>query len=299
MRTLPSSLHIGIIRGGTSPEYDISLKTGANILEHILSSHKPIDILISKDGTWHMNGIERSPERILKHVDVAWNALHGSYGEDGGLSEYLKHHGVKMTGSDKYPSAIASNKILAKEHLAEFGIKTPTYIAVRRRDSLAEKAREVWNSIPHPLMVKPANISIKEHYSKVDSYADLLSALEHVLAHYDTALVEEFITGIEASCLVTEKFRDQDMYAFPPSSQLAKEEKKKVEEIAKQVHKILKLSNYSSSDFIISPKRGVYFLAVNTAPKLHKNSYAHKAIESVGSTIRDFTHHVIGLAMQR
>lgn len=299
MQTLPKSLHIGVLRGGTSPEYDVSLQTGANVLENISLTHKPIDILISKDGKWHINGVERSPERVLKNVDVVWNALHGAYGEDGKVQEFLNHHGVHFTGSDKYSSAISMNKILAKEHLKVLGIKTPVYIAVRRSDSLAEKAREVWNSIPHPLVVKPANSGSNIGFHKVDSFSELLSALENVLADYDTAVVEEFISGKEASCLVTENFRGQAMYAFPPSTVLSRKEKEEVEEIAKKVHQILKLSNYSSSDFVVAPKRGVYFLEVNTSPKFYKGSLAHRAVESVGSTMKDFLHHVIGLTLNK
>lgn len=299
MQTLPKSLHIGVLRGGTSPEYDVSLQTGANVLENISLTHKPIDILISKDGKWHINGVERAPERIFKHVDVIWNALHGEYGEDGKVQEVLKHHGVHFTGSDRYSSAISMNKILAKEHLKALGIKTPVYLAVRRTDSLSEKAREVWNSIPHPLAVKPANSGSTIGFSKVDSFSELLSALENVLAKYDTALVEEYISGKDVSCLVTENFRGQDVYAFPPSSVLSRKEKEEVEEISKKVHQILKLSNYSSSDFVVAPRRGVYFLEVNTSPKFYKNSLAHKAIESVGATMKDFYHHVLNLTLGR
>lgn len=299
MKTVPHTLHIGIIRGGVSPEYDSSIKTGAHVLEGFSGTHKPIDILISKDGTWHMNGIERKPERIFKHVDVVWNALHGRYGEDGKIQELLKHHGVKFTGSDRFSSAVSMNKILAKEHLKNFDIKTPVYVAVRRTDSLEEKAREVWNSIPHPLVVKPANSGGTLGVSKVESFSELLTALENVLAEYDTAIVEEFISGIDVTCLVTEDFRGHPVYAFPPSTVLSRPQKEQVEEIAKKVHQILKLSNYSSSDFIVSPRRGVYFLEVNTSPKLHKGSYAHKVIESVGSSVKDFLHHVVKLTMNK
>src|SRR4051812_28058000 len=110
MTTLPSSLRIGVLRGGPSPEYDASLKTGGHVLKYLNETHKPLDIFISKDGTWHVQGIERKPERILKQVDVVWNALHGLYGEDGGVQEILNHHGVPYTGSDRMASAVAMNK---------------------------------------------------------------------------------------------------------------------------------------------------------------------------------------------
>ena len=86
---LSSSLRIGVLRGGPSSEYDVSLKSGHEVLKHLSQTHKPLDIFISRNGTWHVQGIERSPERILKHVDVIFNALHGKFGEDGRVQEIL------------------------------------------------------------------------------------------------------------------------------------------------------------------------------------------------------------------
>ena len=57
MITLPSSLRIGVIRGGVSPEYESSLKSGANVLKDLSETHKLLDIFISQDGIWHMQGM--------------------------------------------------------------------------------------------------------------------------------------------------------------------------------------------------------------------------------------------------
>jgi D-alanine-D-alanine ligase len=297
MQALPKSLHIGVIRGGISPEYDVSLKTGANVLENISSTHKPIDILITKDGKWHMNGVEREPERIFKHVDVVWNALHGEYGEDGGIQDVLNHNGVLYTGSDRYPSAITLNKALAKDHAVKLGIKTPIYMTVRRSDDLGKKAQEIWNSIPHPLAVKPANVHTDLEFHKVSSFNTFLDALEHILEKYDLALVEEYISGKASEVLVTENFRGQKVYAFPASGSLTKEQRRKVEEMAKKVHTAFNLENYSNSHFVVSPKRGVYFLEIETSPRIQKNSVLHNAIESVGSSFKEFFTHVFTLVL--
>src|SRR3989344_2035845 len=181
MQTLSPSLRIGVLRGGPSLEYDVSLKTGANVLKHLSETHNPIDVFISKDRKWHMNGIERPPLRILKNLDVAFNALHGAYGEDGQVQEILNHHGTPFTGSDKYASAIAMNKWMTKERAVLAGIKTPVGILVRQNDSLSDKAKEIFNTIPHPLIVKPACGGSSLGIHIVDSYSELLSALEKVL----------------------------------------------------------------------------------------------------------------------
>ncbi len=297
MSALPVSLKIGVLRGGPSSEYETSLKTGANVLENLSQSYKTIDIFISEDGVWHMSGMAKTPEKILKQVDVIFNALHGTWGEDGGVQKILSSHGVPFTGSDILPSAISMNKLHTKERLKKIGIKTPVYSVVRRTDDLSKKTREIWNSIPHPLIIKPANGGSAQKNFKADSYQELLNAIENVLADYDMALIEECISGKSVSCLVTENFRGEKMYAFPPHPQISQNENLEVQDLSKKIHDSLELSHYSQSDFIVSPRRGVYFLEINSLPKLHKESVSNISLASVGVSTKEFIHHLLNLAL--
>ncbi len=297
MEVLPRSLRIGVLRGGPSPEYDLSLNSGQNVLNILTETHRPIDIFISKDGKWHMQGLERTPDRILKNVDVVFNALHGSFGEDGLVQTILDNYGVKYTGSSKYASMVAMNKWLTKEQAISAGIKTPIGFLVRTGSSVKRKAREIWNSITHPLVVKPAKGGSAFGFAVVETLPDLVGVLGEVMKQHGNAVVEEFIPGHPASCLVLNRFRGQDIYAFPPSKQLKKEESVEVENLARRIHQILNLDQYSQSDFIVSPKRGVYFLEVNTLPKLTSKSLAPKAMDFVGLSQKDFVNHVLLLAL--
>lgn len=319
MQTLPDSLRIGVIRGGPSSEYDVSIKTGAHILEVLSETHRPIDIFISKDGQWHMQGLEKSPAQILKNVDVVLNALHGEYGEDGKLQELLEAHGVKFTGSKKYPSSLAMNKWQTKEHLKQIGIKTPTYVLVRQTDDLKEKAKEIFNTVPHPLIIKPVRGGSSLGIKIAKNYTELYTALYDVLSDGSDAIVEELISGKEATAGVIEGFRGSEVYVLPPieirhtgknnifdfdskysgesqeicPGNFSQNEKKEIEEVSALVHKHLGLRHYSRSDFIVSPKRGVYFLEVNTLPGFTKESLFPLALNSVGSSVKEFLHHVL------
>jgi len=320
MQTLPSSLKIGVLRGGTSKDFDVSLLSGAHILEILSETHRPIDIFISRDGVWHMGGIEKSPLQILKNVDVVWNSLHG---EDHKIQELLNHHGVKYNGSDKYASSLSMNKYLAKEHLKQIGIKTPTYAIVRQHDDLKNKAKEIFNSIPGPLTVKSVRGGTSLGIKIVNTYLELYSALYDILSERSDALVEELITGREATVGVVEGFRDTYLYVLPPveikyggekkqkevdfmdfepdekeseeicPGNFSEKEKKEMEIMSRLVHDHLGLRHYSRSDFIVSPKRGVYFLEVNTLPSMTKNSLFPLSLKSVGSSVKDFVHHVL------
>ncbi len=299
MIILPASLRIGVIRGGSGEGYDFSLKTGAHVLENLSQTHKPIDIFISSDGKWHMQGMVKSPEKILKNVDVIFNALHDIYSEEGSVQDVLSHHSVPFTGSRGMAGAMASNKWMVKERVRAQGIKTPVYAVVRRSDDLSRKAQEIFNSIPHPLKVSPANGANSMGSFEVSSFTTLLAALENVLERYDMALVEEAVVGKSVSCLVTENFRGEKIYAFPPNNTLSSKEKEEIERLAKDVHKMLGLSDYSTSNFIVSPRRGVYFVEIEALPRLHKDSIVHKSLESVGVTMKEFLNHILNLTLKR
>jgi len=117
---------IGILRGGVSPEYDISLKTGANVQRALHDAGlEAVDMLLDKDGVLHIKGIPTDLESAKSQVDVVWNALHGSFGEDGQIQELLDQYGIPYTGSSSDTSQLAFNKQTAKEQAKELGIDTP------------------------------------------------------------------------------------------------------------------------------------------------------------------------------
>ena len=160
-------IRVGVLRGGLSDEFKISIKTGGNILQRLSSDkYKAVDVLITPDGQWHLNGVPKDANDIAINIDVAFNALHGEHGEDGNISQKLERLGVPYTGSQAMPSALAVNKIFTKEVLARAGIKTPPGMLIEDyRDSTSEGDREekvhelalkIFKSIPSPWILKPA-----------------------------------------------------------------------------------------------------------------------------------------------
>ncbi len=323
--TLSPLLRIGVVRGGPSPEYDISLKTGDTVLRELSKTHRPIDIYISRDGTWHMRGIERTPDRILKHVDIVFNALHGKYGEDGKVQKLFDQYGIPYSGSSHFSSAICMNKFLTKERIARAGIKTPLSVLVRATDNTETRMRDVFSAIPFPVIIKPASSGSSLGIVIAETPAELVSALSTIQDTGDDALVEEYISGREATCGVINNFRGQSTYALPTVEIISNtekpffdydakyngqkrevcpgnftdKEKKEIERVSSIVHDLLDLSGYSRSDFIVTPRRGIYFLEVNTLPALAEDSSLSHSLEAVGIKFSHFLHHVLGLALKK
>ena len=330
-------INVGVIRGGVSAEYDVSINTGANVLAHLRGdklkdTYKAFDIFIDKEGLWHLNGIPASMEDIASKVDVVFNALHGDFGEDGKLQEILDLWGMPYTGSGSVASAIGYNKARAKEEFATLGIQTARHVLfpAYQKDfdgPLEEyahtKAKKVLQTIPPPWIVKPltSGSSMGVHVCK--TYAQLVRAFEMGVNQNVSVLVEEMIEGKEATVAVIEKFRGQDAYVLPPieirvpktktffdyeakytgvseeicPGNFSETEKRELERLAALIHTGLNLSHYSRSDFIIHPKKGIFALEVNTLPGLTDESLTPKALAAVGATMPEFIHHIITLSL--
>lgn len=307
-----SKIRVAVLRGGPSSAYEVSLKTGAyvlSLLREMSDVYEPIDIFISKDGEWHLSGLVHEPHKALGHTDVVWNALHGSYGEDGQVQRVLEGLQIPFTGSSAVASALAMNKDMAKHLYQKSSLLTSAYELIVENNLNEDRLINIFRNYLHPVIVKPANASGSLGVSLAHTFNELKQKITETFVHSPRVLVEEFIKGDEVSCTVIEGARGESIYALLPSSKsqskLKVEENlprlgeagKQIEEMAKQAHKALGLSHYSSSDFIVTPKRKIYILETNSLPVFHKDSLTHHSLHNTGWRSRDFVDHVIKLAM--
>ncbi|MEI6494965.1 MAG: D-alanine--D-alanine ligase, partial [bacterium] len=152
-----SAIRVGVLRGGPSHEYDVSLKTGNSVLRGLSSDYKKHDILVDKTGLWHINGVPTVPQQLNNQVDVIINAMHGEYGEDGKVQNILDQVGIPYTGSGHMASSLGMNKVLAKEIFAQNNIKTPRGLIVAQDLDSETAAREIFNRLSPPWIIKPVS----------------------------------------------------------------------------------------------------------------------------------------------
>lgn len=319
-------IRVGVLRGGPSSEYDVSLKTGAAVLQNLPARFEPLDIYIDRHGLWHFYGRPTTPEKILSSVDAVWNALHGEYGEDGTVQHLLETFRVPFTGSRRFASAVAMNKALAKEAVVKSGVQTPHYEVIKREEtpSVSALAHALHRTFPQPSIIKPAGKGSSLGVRKAADADELAQALDQAFSMTDTVIIEEFIAGREATVGVVEDFRGKRRYALfpieivPPAESpffdyyakysgksqeicpgnFSDEEKAELETLAEQIHGLLGLRHYSRSDFIVHPRRGVYFLEANTLPGLTLESLLPKALAAAGETLPRFLEHVLDLSLR-
>jgi D-alanine-D-alanine ligase len=328
---MSTPLKVGVLRGGPSSEYEVSLKSGQTALASLSKRHHPLDIFIDREGVWHVHGLPKDPHKVLAHVDVIFNALHGEYGEDGTVQQLLEDHRIPYTGSGPLSSRIAMNKRLAKSFVTSprvadeygFSIKTPYFKSVKRESFGPEVIEELYHKTFLPAVIKPVLAGSSIGVSIVHDYRDVPSALERALDISDEAIIEEYIKGKEATVGVIDAFRGLPTYSLMPveirpkaaffdynakygneteelcPGSFTKDESATLQKLASAVHAVLGLRHYSRSDFIVHPTRGVYFLEANTLPGMTASSLFPKALQAVGCSLEDFLDHVLFLALKK
>lgn len=313
---------VGVLRGGPSSLYEVSLNTGKFVIQNLKDSeeYEPVDIFISKKGVWHEYGYEKKPERIIKKLDGVFNAMHGNFGEDGRVQQILESFGIPYTGSDVFACSASINKVLAKNLFKKFGIKTPSFVVVKKEEPIFSAIDKIFYELPFPIIIKPANSGSSLGVSVVFKKSDLPEALHNAFLYSDESLAEEFISGKEVTCGAINDFRDHHTYSllpieirlpknrifydyrakfeyrdkdYLPLGNLSREEIEKIKEISTFIHTSMGLRHYSQSDFIVHPRRGVYLLEVNTLPPLGEKTSFIKSLEFVGSNIKEFLHHIL------
>lgn len=223
---------VAVFFGGRSTEHDISIVTAiSSVIKPLeLSQHyQVVPVYIDKSGSWYSdeklkdialyrssdlaeflakskkisllfdNGLTliKSGLRSEKiRIDVAFPAMHGTYGEDGSLMGLLRMAGVPIVGCDMPASVVAMDKILAKQVALANGIATPKYIAFSKTEFSSAIVSKIQKQLQFPMFVKPAHLGSSIGISKITNPDDLQNAIEVALHYDDKVLVEEGIQNL-------------------------------------------------------------------------------------------------------
>jgi len=232
-------LNIVVLMGGPSSEHDISLKTGAKVVEALNKDKYNVKPLtIGRDGRWLLpeSGLtltedeaeddapmpvkRTSPVKTISQTDVdaVFVALHGPYGEDGKVQALLEIMDIPYTGSDVCASALAMHKLRCKQLVAYHGICVPREIVVEERDweSNAEKVLErVRREIGFPCVVKPIEQGSSVGMGIPQDPQELRRLMPPALDYEGRVMVEEFVKGREVTCSVLGGFPGDEPVALP------------------------------------------------------------------------------------
>ena len=181
-------MHVILIAGGWSDERDVSL-SGARMIRSALDE-------LGHDVTFFDPADDfRNLLKTAKKADFAFINLHGTPGEDGLIQAVLDKAGCPYQGAGPAASYLTLNKAASKEVFEDLGVKTPDWQLITPTQGVNAPL-----ALPLPVFVKPNKGGSSLGMSLVKKAEDLPAALEKVFAMCQSALVEEFIPGVELTC---------------------------------------------------------------------------------------------------
>jgi D-alanine-D-alanine ligase len=232
-----------VLCGGTSSEREVSLDSGASVLEALDRERwSAFAAVITRAGSvrWSPDPCAASIVRELdsgaaQHreaplidalrafqahgVEIVFLALHGVGGEDGRLQGALESAGLAFTGSGVAGSALCMDKIWNRAAAADLGVPVSPALALFEREWRADPeavARRVIEATGLPCFVKPARGGSSLGLSRAADRSDLDRALDLAFAHDSRVLVEAEFRGTEVSCGVLGNAEDEELLVLEP-----------------------------------------------------------------------------------
>lgn len=293
---------VGVLMGGLSAEREISLESGRAVLEALQRlGYRAAGIVVEHDVT---DALRRAAP------DVVFNALHGRYGEDGCIQGMLELLGIPYTGSGVLASALAMDKVKAKEIFRLHNLPSPPHYLLHgwQRPTISD----AHGSFGYPVVVKPAGEGSSIGVSLVSDERALVRACDRAFELDDTVVVERYISGSEISVGVLDgralgalsivshnEIFDYDAkytaghahYHVP--ARLSPEQHSVVNAQALRAHHALGCTGATRVDMIVSDLGNEYILEVNTSPGLTRRSLLPRLAEHAGLSYDQLVERVL------
>ena len=300
--------------GGPSAEHDVSCESGRQVYE-ALAGHERIRVMIGQDGRWQIEqeavgSLGATLDRLADEVDVAFVALHGTFGEDGTIQGLLESFGISYTGSKVAASSLAMDKLRTKLVYRAAGLPIPDFAAIYGTmdpsvvTAELEKAAE---RLGFPMVLKPNESGSSCGISFPADFASLVEAVESYRQQGRTVLLERMVEGRELTCGVidvrgeaealpiTEIIPGKDHAFFDYVAKYtpgATEEitparisdvlRDEVQRHAVEAHRVLGCRDMSRTDFMVNEAGKPVLLETNTIPGFTKTSLLPQAAAAVG-----------------
>lgn len=285
---------VAVLLGGISAEREVSLNSGAAVLQSLLRSGVNAEAFDPK---------ERDITE-LKQYDRAFIVLHGRGGEDGAIQGVLEWLNIPYTGTGVQGSAIGMDKCKTKQVWQ--GCELPT--APYRMVNLNSDADDIIQSIGLPFIIKPVREGSSIGMSKVESKDDFLKAVQLAIQHDDVVMAEKWITGKEYTIVLLNgkalpvislqppkevafynyeaKYKRNDTtYGIPCG--LSAEDEAKLQSLALQAFQAVGATGWGRVDAMQDEQGNFWLLEVNTVPGMTDHSLVPKAAQAEGYSFDD------------
>jgi len=303
---------VAVLYGGFSGEREVSLESGAAVakaLEEAGLATKLVDV--RPDFT-------EAGRAALEGCGCAFIALHGEFGEDGGVQRLLEAWGVPYTGSGPEASALAMDKVASKERFLERGVPTAGSVTCAASALAAGEWPDGLDALDWPVVVKPALAGSSLGISIVERPEGLAEAGVRAAEHGGVALVERFVPGREVTVGVLAdealpvveletaqnfydyeaKYRDgRTRYVVP--AEIPDEVTARVQEAGLAAFRALGCRSFGRTDLRLDPSGRPFVLEVNTIPGFTSHSLLPKAAAAAGVPFPELCRRIVKMAAPR
>lgn len=294
--------NIALLKGGNSLEAEVSKLSAASVEQALLANGYNVDSVEINNSfiEWAIENKEK--------VDVFFNALHGTWGEDGkiqGVFEYLQ---VPYTHSGVLSSAIGMNKYLSKKLFKSEGLPVPDG-GILNKDFLETKGK----TYQKPFIIKPVSEGSSINVHIVKESKDLDNITKKI--NSEKLLIEDFIEGVDLTVGVmggeaiglleietNKSFYDfnakykSDKTSYKEPKNLSKGIIKKILEYSEKANNVLNCTGITRVDFRFDESRGIegiFLLEINTQPGLTKSSLLPKIAENAGISFTNLIDWIV------
>ena len=291
--------------GGPGSERDVSMATGKGVAKALRSLGAKVTEVDVKGPDF----------KLPEGTELAFIALHGTFGEDGQVQKILEDRGIAYTGEGVAQSELAFDKIRSKEAFRLHEVTTPYWqiITIGQRPT-----------IPIPLVIKAPRQGSTVGVHIIRNERDVDAAMADASKYDRELLVEKFIAGREltigilgAQALpILEIIPKGGFYDFKnkypflnPSAgggaehvcpaKIPEEQTRTIQDLALRAHRALGLEVYSRVDIMLPEEGEPSVLEVNTIPGMTEASLLPEAAAAAGIGYAELCVRIIELSQRR
>lgn len=293
---------IAVLKGGPGSERAVSLATGAGVAGALRS----LGAIVTEVD------VENSSFVLPNDIELAFIALHGTFGEDGQVQQILEDRGVPYTGEGVDESRLAFDKIPSKQEFTEHGVTTPPWEIIRVGQQ---------PTLPLPYVIKAPRQGSTVGVYIVKEEAEVAAALREAAKYDDELLIEQFIPGRELTVGVLGDLALPVLEIIPKSgfydfnnkypflnpqggggaehvcpAQIPGDLTSKIQDLALLACDSLGLKVYSRVDVMLSERNEPFVLEINTIPGMTESSLLPEAAAVAGISYPKLCARIIELS---
>lgn len=293
---------VAVLMGGIAAEREVSLKSGQSVYDALLAKQVNVDLI-------DVTTIQQLTALAGKY-DGVFNAIHGRWGEDGGVQAILDSLNIPYTGSGQAASSLAMDKLRTKWLWKGVGISTPDFRYVSPQNPFSVDS---FNMV-FPVIVKPVREGSSLGMKKANNLQELSEAVKFAEKYDSEILIEQWITGREFTCAIVDdvalplielktehdfydfdaKYKTNDTQYLSPVS-LNEAVISQIKSLSLQGFDVLGASGWGRMDIMLDEKNTPWLIELNTVPGMTNHSLVPMAAKQVGLSFSELVVLLLSL----